>query len=108
METFKTIADCISFSQEKMRKNGLFQTERLACDLYCFEPGQAQSPHTHQGSDKIYLVLRGKGVFQVGPDEKELAEGEMALAPSGQEHGVRNKGTGQLVLLVFVAPRPAH
>lgn len=108
METFKTVANSVSFSQEKMKKNGLFQTERLACDLYCFEPGQAQSPHAHHGSDKVYFVLRGKGVFKVGSDERELEEGEIALAPSGQEHGVINKGTGQLLLLVFVAPRPTH
>ncbi len=41
------------FSPEKMVKVGLFETERFFCDLYCFEPGQAQKPHTHAGSDKV-------------------------------------------------------
>ena len=49
-----------------MKKNGVFETERLFCDVYCFEAGQAQSVHTHEGSDKVYFVLEGRGLFHVG------------------------------------------
>lgn len=98
----------MQFAAEKMKKNGLFETERLFCDLYCFEPGQSQAAHTHQGSDKIYYVVEGAGAFQIGTEEKELAAGEIAMAPSGQKHGVTNKGPGRLVVLVFMAPKPSH
>lgn len=108
MERFKQISEAIAFAQDKMKKNGLFETERMFCDLYCFEPGQAQSPHTHAGSDKLYFVVKGKGVFEIGEEGRELGEGEIALAPSGEKHGVSNPGPGQLVLLVFMAPKPAR
>jgi len=108
MENFKKLADAIRFSPEKMTKSNLFETERLFCDLYCFEPGQAQSPHTHEGSDKVYFVLEGRGRFQIGQEESELGEKQIALAPSGQRHGVSNPGPGRLVLLVLVAPKPSH
>ena len=108
MEQFKRIVDSMQFAPDKMKKNGLFETERMFCDLYCFEPGQAQNPHTHEGSDKIYFVLEGRGLFQIGREEKELKENEIAIAPSGQRHGVNNPGPDRLVLLVFMAPRPSH
>lgn len=108
MDNFKRLTDAMQFASDKMKKNGIFETERLFCDLYCFEPGQAQNPHTHEGSDKVYCVLEGRGRFQIGQEEKELREKEIALAPSGQRHGVSNPGPGRLVLLVFVAPKPSH
>ena len=108
MSNFKKLSDARQFSPEKMKKNGLFETERLFCDLYCFEPGQSQSPHTHEGSDKIYFVVQGKGRFQIGGEERELGEQEIAIAPSGRRHGVTNPGPDKLVLLVFMAPKPSH
>jgi hypothetical protein len=32
----------------------------------------------------------------------------MALAPSGQNHGVTNSSKERLTVLVFVTPKPAH
>lgn len=108
MDNFRTVSSAIQFAADKMKKNALFETERLLCDLYCFEPGQAQSPHLHEGSDKIYYVVQGRGLFQIGEVERELGEKEIALAPSGERHGVRNPGPNRLVLLVLVAPKPVH
>ena len=108
MSSFKKLSDAMQFSSEKMKKNGIFETERFFCDLYCFEPGQTQSAHTHEGSDKVYYVVKGKGLFQVGAEERELEEGEIVIAPSGQKHGVANNGAERLVVLVYMAPKPSH
>jgi quercetin dioxygenase-like cupin family protein len=108
MEKFKNIAAALQFAPDKMKKNGLFETERFFCDLYCFEPGQSQPVHVHHGSDKVYYVVKGKGRFQIGEEEKELQEGELAMAPSGEKHGVANGGRDRLVLLVYMAPKPSH
>ena len=108
MDNFKTLSGTIQFGQEKMKKNGLFETERMFCDLYCFEQDQTQVLHSHEGSDKVYFVVQGKGRFQIGDEERELAKDEIALAPAGQKHGVKNPGPDRLVLLVFMAPKPVH
>jgi quercetin dioxygenase-like cupin family protein len=94
------------FDPEKMRKNNLFETQRFFLDLYCLEPGQYQSPHDHVGSDKVYLVMEGRGRFRIGADERTLAAGQAVLAPSGEMHGVVNDGPDRLVCLVFMAPHP--
>ena len=100
------LEDLRRFDPEKMRKNNLFETARFFCDLYCLEPGQTQAPHTHEGSDKIYLVLEGEGTFQVGSEEAALEAGQATLAESGEIHGVVNEGPERLVCLVFMAPHP--
>ena len=65
MEVFKEIADHQRFAAEKMQKVNLFDTERMFCDVYCFEAGQEQTAHAHKSSDKIYYVLEGKALIRV-------------------------------------------
>jgi quercetin dioxygenase-like cupin family protein len=56
----------------------------------------------------VYYVVKGQGLFQVGGEEKQLGEGEIVIAESGQKHGVANNGAERLVVLVYMAPKPAH
>ena len=103
------VADLVAkrrFSPDKMQKVGLFETDRMLCDLYCFEPGQAQKAHAHSGSDKVYVVLDGRARITIGGAERTLAAMQATTAPPGEEHGVVNDGPGRLVLLVFMAPKP--
>ena len=108
MQEFKKISEATQFATEKMKKNGLFETDRMFCDLYCLEPGQDQAVHSHEGSDKVYFVVQGRGLFQIGDEERELTKDEIALAESGRKHGVKNASQNRLVLLVFMAPKPQH
>ncbi len=101
---FKNLQDGFSFSSEKMKKNNMFETSRLVCDVYCFEPGQEQKVHSHDDQDKVYLVLEGTGSFKVGSEEKHLSKDMVVLAEGGIDHGVKNTGSSRLTLFVFVAP----
>jgi len=105
---FKNIKETSSFSSEKMKKNKVFETSRLNCDLYCFEPGQEQKVHSHDDQDKIYLVIEGAGTFKVGNEERLLSKDMVILAEGGVDHGVKNTGTGRLTLFVMVAPGSHH
>ncbi len=92
------------FSPEKAQKIGLFRTDRSMVDLYCLLPGQAQKPHIHESSDKIYYVLEGTARFRIGHQERELSAGSVVLARAGAEHGVENSGSSTLALFVVIAP----
>ena len=96
----------VRLSDEKMQKIPLFDSEKYFCDLYCLKPGQDQRVHMHEESDKIYVVMRGSGLFHIGGEERELESGQAVIARPGEAHGVRNAGQQDLVLLVFMAPRP--
>jgi len=106
MAVFKDVLSQVSFAADKMKKVNLFDTERMFCDVYCFEPGQEQTAHVHKGSDKVYYVLQGKGQVRVGQETRELSPGVIALAPAGAEHSVRNPGPDRLTVLVFMSPKP--
>lgn len=95
-----------AFRADKMAKVSLFDTPRMFCDLYCLEPGQEQKRHAHEGADKVYFVLEGEATLSVGDEETALGPGAAVLAPSGEDHGVRNASDGRVVLLVFMAPNP--
>ena len=105
MET-RNIDHLIRFSDDKMQKIPLFDSAKYFCDLYCLKSGQDQRIHSHAESDKIYFVLRGKGTFHIAGEEKELGAGEIVIARPGEVHGVKNAAAEDLVLLVFMTPRP--
>jgi quercetin dioxygenase-like cupin family protein len=94
------------FSKEKFQKINIFDSPRMFCDIYCFEPGQEQKLHAHDEADKIYCVLEGRGEFTVGAESRELGPGYALLCPPGEEHGVVNAAEERLVVLVFMAPHP--
>ena len=52
------VLNAVAFNPEKLKKVGLFDTDNFFCDIYCFEPGQSQKVHSHDGSDKVYYVLQ--------------------------------------------------
>jgi quercetin dioxygenase-like cupin family protein len=100
------ISSLIRFSDEKMQKIPIFDSASYFFDVYCLKPGQDQRVHTHAESDKIYYVLRGKGRFHISGEEQELGAGRAVIARPNQAHGVRNDSSEDLVLLVFMTPRP--
>jgi quercetin dioxygenase-like cupin family protein len=103
-----SVKERVKFSPEKMTRITLAATERLQLDLYCVAPGQSQKAHTHADLDKVYYVLEGNGRFTLAGQEEALRPGDALLAPSGNEHGLVNDGSGPLVVLVIVAPPPTH
>jgi mannose-6-phosphate isomerase-like protein (cupin superfamily) len=106
MET-TNVSDVAEFSEEKMKKNTIFDSPHLFYDAYCLLPDQSQKVHAHEGSDKVYYVLRGTGSFTVGEEERDLGEGHAIIARAGDPHGVRNETQEDLIILVTMAPRPS-
>ena len=106
MDAFATIRDRIAFSSEKMKKCNIFDSEKMFCDVYCFESGQEQKAHAHPESDKIYYVIEGAGEIRIGDETRRLKAGELAHAAPGVPHGVVNPGPDRLTILVFMAPKP--
>jgi mannose-6-phosphate isomerase-like protein (cupin superfamily) len=98
--------DVRRYDPAKMQKINVFETPRFFCDVYCLEPGQAQKPHRHEGSDKVYAVLEGEVRASIGPESALLAAGDAVLAPAGVDHALENPGPGRAAVLVFMAPRP--
>jgi mannose-6-phosphate isomerase-like protein (cupin superfamily) len=56
--------------------------------------------------DKMYFVLQGSGVFLLEGRELLMSAGDLLIAPEGVPHGVRNTGSGRLLVLAVLAPGP--
>lgn len=94
------------FSPDKMGKSTIFSSPRILVGLNAFEPGQEHRLHTHEGMDKVYHVLEGRGRFVLEDREIEMEAGTMLVAPEGVAHGVRNTSDERLVVLAILAPSP--
>src|SRR3989442_12215428 len=94
------------FNEQKMQKVNLFETARMFCDLYCFEPGQEQKTHTHAGADKIYYVLAGRGTFHIGGEKRGLGGDNIVMGPAKGENGVGKTNGGSLARLGSRRPKP--
>jgi quercetin dioxygenase-like cupin family protein len=94
------------FNSEKMGKSTLFESDRILVGLNNFEPGQQHALHAHEGMDKVYQVLAGRGRFLLEGSELAMEPGTMLVAPSGVPHGIRNDGDDRLVVLAILAPGP--
>jgi quercetin dioxygenase-like cupin family protein len=94
------------FVPGKMGKSTIFESPRLLVGLNAFEPGQEHALHAHAGQDKVYQVIEGEGVFLLEGRELAMHAGDLLVAPEGVAHGVRNTGSGRLLVLAILAPAP--
>lgn len=85
---FTTVRERAEFNPGKYAKADLARGAHLLAGLNCFEPGQTQAVHAHEGADKFYLVLEGKARMQVGSELEEAGAGTLVWAPAGVPHGV--------------------
>jgi len=98
--------DFAQYDAAKMGKSTIFRSDRLLVGLNAFEPGQQHALHSHEGMDKVYQVVEGEGVVLLEGRELPIAQGELVVAPEGVPHGIRNTGTGRLLVLATLAPSP--
>jgi quercetin dioxygenase-like cupin family protein len=104
METFIDYRQQVGSNPAKFFKSTLFESPRLLLGLNCLEPGQVQAAHEHADQDKFYFVVEGQGDFTVGEDTRQAGPGITVWAPAGVPHGVANRASERLVLLVGIAP----
>ncbi len=102
----KNVLGLARFGTDKMGKCNLAGGEFLFAGLNCFEPGQEHAAHAHEGQDKLYLILEGSGMVQVGVERELLSRGDLAFAPAGVLHSIHNPGPQRLVVMAVLAPPP--
>ena len=64
------------------------------------DPGTYLPTHT-DSSEEILLVLAGEGEAWIGDETTRLAEGQMAVVPAMDPHGIRNTGSEVLRVVGF-------
>ena len=98
--------DLAVYSPDKMGKSTIFRSERVMVGLNAFESGQEHALHAHEGMDKVYQVIEGRGLFLLEGDDVPMRAGVLLVAPEGAPHGIRNTGTDRLLVLAILTPAP--
>jgi quercetin dioxygenase-like cupin family protein len=99
-------ASTAQFSDAKMGKTTLVKGTQMFAGLNCFEPGQEHALHCHSGQEKLYVVMEGTAIVQIGDQQQTLAAGGIAFAADNVPHSVKNPGPGRLVVMAILSPPP--
>jgi uncharacterized cupin superfamily protein len=78
--------------------------ELIGGSMYELEAGDRLWPyHTHHGNEEWMIVLRGRPTLRTPEGEQELAEGDVACFPRGQDgaHQVRNDTDAPIRVLML-------
>jgi quercetin dioxygenase-like cupin family protein len=74
----------------------------MSAGLYVLPPGSTDPQRPHH-EDEIYYVLRGKGRFLAGDEDREISAGSVLFVAAEVEHRFHDI-TEELAVLVFFAP----
>ena len=89
------------FADEKFQKVNIFDSPRMFCDIYCFEPGQEQTLHSHEDNEKIYYVLEGNGHSVMDGVRFDWGAGDFFMVPPWVCHEHANRGAGDALFFVI-------
>ena len=72
---------------------------------YCeHQPGATFTPHVHEESADVIIVLQGEGEIVSNDDTVEFQAGDVLYVPAGVYHGTTNTGDETLVMFSLQAP----
>jgi quercetin dioxygenase-like cupin family protein len=85
------------------------QSSEATVVAWCVRPGQRIAAHVHPQGQDTWTVLSGQGQYQVDASgaTRHIGPGDIAVAHTGQVHGVHNVGHEPLVFISVVAPAEA-
>ena len=69
-----------------------------------FEPGVAFSPHTHEHSEDLILVLDGDGQIRIGDKRVPIEKDDVILVSEGEFHGTIAGPSGLTVVSMQAPP----
>lgn len=105
----KTFENLKTFSTNNFVRKRIWQTDKLHCTMYCFEPGQQNSLHRHPISDEVVLCLEGEGIIVVGTEHQTIRAGETVLVPMDTPHGYINTSRdSRMIISVVQCPLPVE
>jgi len=83
---------------------GQFGSRNLAITWVDCAPGSMQAVHGHPDNEQVYVIVRGRGVMQVGAEMEEVGEGTLVFIPPGLAHAIKNTTDDPLVFVSATSP----
>lgn len=100
---FSTIAEIADQrSQSGKLYHEFLRVPSMSAGLYVLAAGATDLQQPHR-EDEIYYVIRGRGRFRAGDEDREISAGSVLFVAAEVEHRFHDV-TEELALLVFFAP----
>jgi len=103
----RNLKQFVHFSRDGVRRETVFETDRVWTQVLCFERNQTIGPITDPDSDGVFVIIAGEAVFQVDGRRKRLDQWGTVLVPAGAAVTVTNASVDPLVVFLMTAPPPA-
>lgn len=68
-------------------------------DYMTIPPGTQFGVHIHDGSEELYVILKGRGTALLDGTEQPVGPGDFLMLRDGGAHGLRNDGADAIELL---------
>jgi mannose-6-phosphate isomerase-like protein (cupin superfamily) len=78
--------------------------EHITLNYAIHQPGAEFTPHVHEHSEDVIVVLEGEGHIRSGEELIPFQAGDVLYVPAGVLHGTINTGEGRLVMFSCQAP----
>lgn len=92
------LRDYVVFDTDRAVRSRVIETDLIAVDMLCLQPGQQLAARTHDESDTVYVVIGGRAWVTTHDSEVTLDPLQAVLIPAGTTHGVRNDSPDPLLL----------
>ena len=67
------------------------------------DPGASVGYHRHEGTEEVYFIMSGKGLYTEEGEACQAFPGDVFLCREGLSHGILNTGSEKLVLCAAIA-----
>ena len=98
------LRDYVLFDRQGASGRRALQTDVLAVDIVCLEPGQEVMPRTFATADVVYTVLGGIAWVVTDDAQVTLSPLQAIVIPADVPHALRNEGADPLILQALVSP----
>lgn len=68
-------------------------------DYMTIPPGTQFGVHAHDGSEELYVILKGRGTALLDGTQQPVGPGDFLMLRDGGAHGLRNDGSDAIELL---------
>lgn len=68
-------------------------------DYMTIPPGTQFGVHVHDGSEELYVILKGRGTALLDGTQQPVGPGDFLMLRDGGAHGLRNDGAEAIELL---------
>lgn len=65
-------------------------------------PGCSIGIHEHHGNTETYHILSGKALYNDNGREIHIGAGATTFCPDGEQHGIENEGSEDLVFMALI------